>query len=474
MSDAITPVILSGGSGTRLWPLSRQLYPKQLLPLAGEETMLQQTARRVADGALFTAPLIVANDEHRFIVAEQLRLADAPAMATILEPVARNTAPAIALAALRLAADDPERVMLVMPSDHVIEHVAAFHEAVRTGLVAARAGRLVTFGIVPTRPETGYGYVESGPELADAPGVRAVARFVEKPDAGRAAGWIEAGNFFWNSGMFLFRADVFLDELAAHAPDVLAACREAMADCRADLDFERPEAKAFAAAPAISIDYAVMERTGRAALVPADIGWSDLGSWAALWDIAPRDAGGNALFGDVLAEDCTDSLLQAHGAAIAAIGLTDMVVVTTRDAVLVAPKSRAQDVRRIVDRLAAEGRDEHLVHPLVYRPWGSYETTDSGARFQTKRIIVKPGARLSLQKHHHRAEHWVVVQGTARVTCGDTVMLLSENQSTYIPLGEVHRLENPGKIPLHLIEVQSGAYLGEDDIERIEDTYGRV
>lgn len=474
MTEPVTPVILSGGSGTRLWPLSRQLYPKQLLPLAGEETMLQQTARRVADATLFAAPLIVANDEHRFIIAEQLRLVDAAPAAMILEPVARNTAPAITLAALRIAAEDPERVMLVMPSDHVIEDVPAFHDAVRSGLVAARAGHLVTFGIVPTRPETGYGYVESGAALDGAPAVRRVARFVEKPDAARAADYLAAGKFFWNSGMFLFRAGVFLGELAVHAPEILDACRAAMIDCRSDLDFERPDGAAFAKAPAISIDYALMEKTARAALVPADIGWSDLGSWSALWDISPKDDGGNALFGDVLAEDCANSLLQAHGAAIAAIGLVDMVVVTTRDAVLVAPKSRAQEVRRIVERLAAEGRDEHLVHPLVYRPWGSYETTDSGPRFQTKRIIVKPGARLSLQKHHHRAEHWVVVQGTARVTCGEKVMLLSENQSTFIPLGEVHRLENPGKIPLHLIEVQSGAYLGEDDIERIEDTYGRA
>ncbi|MFQ5347008.1 MAG: mannose-1-phosphate guanylyltransferase/mannose-6-phosphate isomerase [Rhodothalassiaceae bacterium] len=469
----IIPVILSGGSGTRLWPVSRHLFPKQLLPLLGERSLLQETAARLSAAHLFAAPILVANEEHRFIIAEQLRQIGVNPAAMLLEPEPRNTAPAIALAALRIAEEDGARLMLVLPSDHVIRDVAAFHAAVEVGAGAAAAGRLVTFGIVPDRPETGYGYIERGRELGETPGVFEVAAFVEKPDAKRAEAFLADGRHAWNSGMFLFSADAYLAELARHAPAMLEACRAAMEGRSPDLGFERPDAAAFSASAADSIDYAVMEKTDRAALVPVDMGWSDVGSWRALWDLAEKDAHGNATFGDVLAEDCTGSLLQAHGPAIAAIGLEDMIVVTTKDAVLVAPKSRAQDVKRLVARLADEGRTEHLSHPLVYRPWGSYETTDAGPRFQTKRIIVKPGAKLSLQKHNHRAEHWVVVQGTARVTCDDKVMLLTENQSTYIPLGAVHRLENPGKIPLHLIEVQSGAYLGEDDIERLEDTYGR-
>ena len=469
----IIPVILSGGSGTRLWPVSRHLFPKQLLPLFGERSLLQETAARLSAEHLFAAPILVANEEHRFIIAEQLRQIGVSPAAMLLEPEPRNTAPAIALAALAIAEEDGSRLMLVLPSDHVIRDVAAFHAAVETGARAAGQGHLVTFGIVPDRPETGYGYVERGAALKRMAGVHAVARFVEKPDAARAADFVSGGKHFWNSGMFLFSADAYLAELGRHAPEMLAACRVAMEGRAPDLGFERPDAAAFAASPADSIDYAVMEKTDRAALVPVDMGWSDVGSWRALWDLAEKDAAGNAMFGDVLAEACAGSLLQAHGPAIAAIGLEDMVVVTTKDAVLVAPKSRAQEVKKLVERLAAEGRTEHLSHPLVYRPWGSYETTDAGPRFQTKRIIVKPGEKLSLQKHHHRAEHWIVVQGTARVTCDDKVMLLTENQSTYIPLGAVHRLENPGRIPLHLIEVQSGAYLGEDDIERLDDTYGR-
>lgn len=470
---AITPVILSGGSGTRLWPVSRRLYPKQLLPLASALSMLQETALRAGPDAGFAAPLIVANDEHRFIIAEQLRAIEVSPEAILLEPEPKNTAPAIALAALRLAGTDPDRLMLVLPSDHVIKDRNAFHATIECARAAAEAGHLVTFGITPERAETGYGYIEAGEPLDQAKGCLRVAAFVEKPDASRAADYLASGRYYWNSGMFLMRAGRYLEELAAHAPGMLDACRAAMDKRRIDLDFERPDATAFAATPSNSIDYAIMEKTDRAAMTPADIGWSDLGSWAALWDIADRDGDGNAVNGDVLAIDVRNSLMRADGPAIAALGVEDMVIVSTKDIVLVTTRERAQEVKRLVDRIEAEGRTEHLLHPLVYRPWGSYETTDAGPRFQTKRIVVKPGEKLSLQKHFHRAEHWIVVQGTARVTCDEEIILLSENESTYIPLGAVHRLENPGKIPLHLIEVQSGAYLGEDDIVRLEDTYGR-
>lgn len=471
--DVIRPAILSGGSGTRLWPLSRKLYPKQLLPLLSELSVLQETVLRLPEARGFSAPLIVANDEHRFIIAEQMRAINIRPAAILLEPEPRNTAPAIALAALHIAEEAPEALMLVLPSDHAIGDEAAFLEAVDRARPAAREGRLVTFGIKPDRPETGYGYIEAGKALPGLGDCRAVTAFVEKPDAARAEAFLKGGRHYWNSGMFLMRADRYLTALERHEPAMLGACRAAMAARRADLDFERPDAEAFRAAPANSIDYAVMEKTPDAAVVLADIGWSDLGSWSALRDVSPHDEAGNAVSGDVLIEDVRDSLLRAHGPAIAAIGVSNLAIVTTKDAVLVTPLERAQDVKRLVARLEREGRSEHLHHPLVFRPWGSYETTDAGPRFQTKRIVVKPGETLSLQKHYHRAEHWIVVQGTARVTCDDKVLLLSENESTYIPLGAVHRLENPGKIPLHLIEVQSGAYLGEDDIERLEDNYGR-
>jgi len=466
----VIPVILSGGSGTRLWPLSREAYPKQFLPLAGEDTMLQATWLRVAPLAT-AAPLVVANEEHRFMVAEQLRLVGCTPAAIVLEPVGRNTAPAIAAAALQAMRDGADPLLLVLPSDHVIADAAAFQAAVRAAEPAASRGQLVTFGIVPTGPETGYGYIRAG--AAGDGGVRAVAEFVEKPDAATAERYVASGEYFWNSGMFLFRASVFLAELERQQPAMLAACRAALDGASRDEDFVRLDKAAFAACPADSIDYAVMEHTAAAAVLPIDVGWNDLGSWSALWAIAGRDADGNAHHGDVLAQDCRNTLAWADGRLVALLGLEDVVVVDTADAVLVAHKDRVQDVKSLVTALKASGRSEPHCHRKVYRPWGSYDSIDVGGRFQVKRITVKPGASLSLQMHHHRAEHWVVVSGTGRVTRGDEVLMLSENQSTYIPLGVKHRLENPGVLPLELIEVQSGSYLGEDDIVRFEDVYGR-
>lgn len=470
---AIHPVILSGGSGTRLWPVSRALFPKQLLPLASDKSMLQETVLRVTDAGIFAAPVIVANDAHRFTIAEQMREIDIVPRAILLEPEGRNTAPAIALAALRLMRDDPDAVMLVMPSDHVIRDKAAFLAAVEVARAAANANMLVTFGITPATPETGYGYIRTGGELKETPGCHAVDAFVEKPDAGTAADYLESGDYLWNSGMFLFRAKAYLDELKSHAPDVLAACENSIVGLEPDLDFERPGEAAFKRSPSISIDYAVMEKTGRAAVVPVDPGWSDLGSWAALWEAGSRDETGNLIQGDVMVQDVKNSLVRSDGPLVSVVGLNDVVVVATKDAVLVTTRERAQEVKGIVGRLKADGRNETAAHTQVFRPWGSYEGTDVGPRFQTKRLIVKPGAKLSLQAHSHRAEHWVVVSGTAKVTCGDRVFTLNEDESTYIPIGEKHRLENPGKIELHIIEVQSGSYLGEDDIIRYEDTYGR-
>ena len=462
------PVILSGGSGTRLWPLSREAFPKQFLALVGSESMLQATWRRVAPLAS-GAPIVVAGEAHRFMVAEQLREAGCEAATILLEPLARNTAPAIAAAALEAVRDGADPLLLVLPSDHVIADADAFRAAVRAASQAAESGALVTFGIVPTGPETGYGYIKA----SAGEGVRAVERFVEKPDAATAAAYVASGDYAWNSGMFLFRASAYLAELERHQPAMLAACREALARARRDVDFVRLDATAFAASPSDSIDYAVMEKTAHAAVLAIDAGWNDVGSWAALWQVAEQDGQGNAHHGDVIAQDCRDTLAWGDGRLLALLGLRDVVVVDTADAVLVAHKDRVQDVKGIVAELKHRARPETGLHRKVYRPWGHYDSVDVGERFQVKRITVKPGAALSLQMHHHRAEHWIVVSGTAKVTRGEEVILLGENQSTYIPLGVKHRLENPGVVPLELVEVQSGSYLGEDDIVRFEDVYGR-
>lgn len=467
------PTILSGGSGTRLWPRSRSNTPKQFLPLAGEETLFQQTARRVAGLPDATPVLTVCAEDHRFMVGEQLQAIGVASDGILLEPVARNTAPAIALAALHVEASDTGGILLVLPADHLIRDVAAFHSAVAAGLPQAEAGGLVTFGIKPSHAETGYGYIRSGAVIDGA--VRRIEAFVEKPDVERAAQYLASGDYLWNSGMFLFRADAYLEALARHAPDILRAARDSYAGATRDLDFIRVDAEPFAKSPSDSIDYAVMEKVDNAAVVPLDCGWSDIGAWSALWDVAERDGEGNASFGDVIALDARDNYLQAaEHRMIAALGIDDLVVVDTADAVLVAHRDRVQDVKQLVDELKAQGRTEHLHHRKVYRPWGSYDSLAVGPRFQVKSIVVKPGASLSLQRHFQRAEHWIVVEGTAEVTCGERTFLLHENQSTFIPLGEVHRLRNPGKSPVELIEVQSGSYLGEDDIERLEDAYGRV
>lgn len=464
----MTPVVLSGGYGSRLWPLSREAYPKQFLPLVGTDTMLQTTWHRMS--ALATsAPIVVSNEDHRFMAAEQLREAGCTPSAILLEPVGRNTAPAIAVAALQAIADGADPLLLVLPSDHVVADAAAFRAAVTSAAPSAEAGKLVTFGIVPTAPETGYGYIRA--EAGD--GVRAVAEFVEKPDAETAAGYLATGAYFWNSGMFLFRASRYLDELERHQPAMLAACKAAFAAAKRDPDFVRLDKAAFEACPSDSIDYAVMEKTSDAAVLPILVGWNDIGSWSALWSVAEQDGDGNAHHGDVIALDCRNTLAWGDGRLVTLLGLDDVVVVDTDDTLLVAHRDKVQQVKDVVAQLKRESRPQASLHRKVYRPWGAYDSIDSGDRFQVKRITVKPGAALSLQMHHHRAEHWIVVRGTARVVCGDQTLLLSENQSTYIPLGTTHRLENPGKVPLELIEVQSGSYLGEDDIVRFEDVYGR-
>lgn len=467
----ILPVIMAGGTGSRLWPLSRQLNPKQFLKLCGDSTLLQQTLSRL-DGLHTSAPSIICNEDHRFMVAEQLRQLTVKNASILLEPVGRNTAPAIALAALNATRNGQDPVMLVLAADHFIANQSAFQEAVKEAEELALQDKLVTFGIVPTQPETGYGYIQRGSALPEQ-GYQ-VARFVEKPDSATAQGYLDSGDYYWNSGMFMFKASVYLQALQEFRPDILDACKRAFEAGSQDLDFVRVDAAAFADCPDDSIDYAVMEKTRDAAVIPLDAGWSDIGSWSALWEIGTKDEQGNVCKGDVLNIGSSNSLVYAESKLVATVGVDNLVVVETKDAVLVAHMDRVQDVKKVVEAIKNDGRHEHMNHREVYRPWGVYDSIENGERYQVKRITVKPGAKLSVQMHHHRAEHWVVVSGTARVTNGDKTFLVTENESTFIPIGEVHALENPGKIPLELIEVQSGSYLGEDDIVRFEDKYGRA
>jgi mannose-1-phosphate guanylyltransferase/mannose-6-phosphate isomerase len=472
-SNLLVPVVLSGGTGTRLWPVSRESFPKQLWPLVSERSLMQETALR-ATGQGFAKPVVVCNEGHRFLIAEQLRTAGIKGARIVLEPVGRNSAPAIAAAALLVAEDDPDAVLWLMAADAAITRPEAMHAALAAAHEAARRGQFVTFGMKPARAETGYGYIEVGAALADAPGAYRVAQFVEKPDAATAAALTADGRHLWNSGMFVFSARTLLEELEKFAPQVLDAVRRAVSARRTDLDFIRLDPAAFEACPSISLDYAVAERTTRAAVVPADLGWSDVGSWHALWELGAKDGDGNVAVGDVVLEGAEGCYARSDGMLTAVVGLKDAVVVTTDDAVLAMHRDCAQDVKKVVERLRAMGRAEATSHKRVYRPWGLYESLISGDRFQVKRIVVKPGEKLSLQKHFHRAEHWVVVAGTAMVTRDDEEIMLRENESVYLPLGAVHRLYNPGRIPLTLIEVQVGSYLGEDDIVRFEDTYGRA
>ncbi len=465
------PVILSGGSGSRLWPVSRESFPKQYWPLLSDRSLIQETIERAA-GAGHAAPILVCNQEHRFLVAEQVRNAGVSAR-IVLEPVGRNSAPAIAAAALLIAQDTPDAVLWMMAADASITNEPALHTALDAAIAAALAGRFVTFGMKPTTPETGYGYIEVGEPLADLPGVHALTRFVEKPDALTAAKLVASGRHLWNSGMFVFTAATLIAELQAHAPAVLAAARAAVAARRTESDFIWLDPEGFAGAPSISLDYAVAEHTRHAAVVPADLGWSDVGSWSALWDLGTKDNDGNVVIGDVLLEGSTHCYARSDGIMTAVVGLEDAVVVVTKDAVLAMHRDHAQQVKTVVDRLRADKRPEAVAHNRMYRPWGFYESLIKGDRFQVKRIVVKPGQQLSLQKHYHRAEHWVVVNGSALVTRDADELLVRENESVYLPLGTVHRLTNPGRIPLTLIEVQSGAYLGEDDIVRFDDNYGR-
>ena len=465
------PVILAGGSGTRLWPLSRKLYPKQFLAFGGELSMLQQSVMRL-EGLQCSSPLLVCNEDHRFLTAEQMRQMGHEDITILLEPEGRNTAPAIALAALHATSHGNDPVLLIMAADHHIQDQQAFHESVSKAADQAGKDWLVTFGIVPGYPETGYGYIQRGQEIQGQ--AYRVERFVEKPDPDTAAAYLKAGDYYWNSGMFMFRAGRYLEELKKFEPDILASCSAALQNARQDMHFVRVDKDAFSSCPSDSIDYAVMEKTQDAAIVPMEAGWSDVGSWSSLWDLLPRDTEGNSCKGDVITLETSNSLILSDNRLVATLGVQDLVVVETKDAVLVTHKNRAQEIKALVNHIKSSGRSEHITHREVFRPWGSYDSIDAGGRYQVKRITVKPGAKLSLQKHHHRAEHWVVVSGTAMVTNGEESFLVTENQSTYIPLGRTHSLENPGKIPLELIEVQSGAYLGEDDIVRFEDIYGRL
>jgi mannose-1-phosphate guanylyltransferase/mannose-6-phosphate isomerase len=466
----LIPVILSGGAGTRLWPLSREMYPKQLLALTSKLTMLQDTVTRLAGIAGAQPPIIVCNEAHRFTVAEQIRTLGMTASAILLEPVGRNTAPAVALAALKAQELDPDAIIVVAPADHVIRDPRVFQGAAETAAALAEEGKLVTFGIVAHAPETGYGYIRR----SDGPGpAYSVAQFIEKPPLDVATQFVASGDYYWNSGMFVFKAARYLAELGVCAPDILEASQAAFAAAKSDLDFSRIDKAEFEKCRSESIDYAVMEKTRDAVVLPLDAGWSDVGSWSSLFDALPADEEGNVLQGDVMVHETHDCYVHSTSRLVAAVGMDDHIIVETKDAVLVAPKDRVQDVKDLVAMIKKAGRSESAWHREVFRPWGSYDSIDNGDRFQVKRLSVKPGGVLSLQMHHHRAEHWIVVQGTARITCNDRTFLLSENESTYIPIGATHRIENPGKVPLRIVEVQSGSYLGEDDIVRFEDNYGR-
>ena len=468
--SAVFPVILSGGAGTRLWPLSREMYPKQLLALTSEHSMLQDTALRLAGIAGARPPLVVCNEAHRFTVAEQLRALDLAPSAILLEPIGRNTAPAVALAALKALELEADATIVVAPADHVIRDARVFQQAAGVASELAESGKLVTFGIVAHAPETGYGYIHRGPGPGPA---YPVAQFIEKPPRATAEQFLAAGDYYWNSGMFVFKAARFLAELGLYAPDILEASRAAYRAARSDLDFVRIDRAAFEACRSESIDYAVMEKTHDAVVLPLDAGWSDVGSWSSLFDALPADEEGNVLHGDVLVHDTHDCYVHSSSRLVTAVGMNEHIIVETKDAILVAPKHRVQDVKELVNMLKKAKRSESAWHREVYRPWGSYDSIDDGDRFQVKHMALKPGGSISLQMHLHRAEHWIVVQGTAKVTCGDQEFLLSENQSTYVPVGAKHRIENPGKVTLHIVEVRSGTYLGEDDIVRYEDNYGR-
>jgi mannose-1-phosphate guanylyltransferase/mannose-6-phosphate isomerase len=466
----LIPVILSGGAGTRLWPLSREMYPKQLLSLTSKHTMLQDTAMRLAAIAGAIPPIVVCNEAHRFTVAEQLRALDMQPSAILLEPAGRNTAPAVALAALKALSIDPDATLVVAPADHVIRDARKFQQAAEVAVALAQHDKLITFGIVAHSPETGYGYIRRGEGAGPA---YPVAQFIEKPPLDVAQQYVATGDYYWNSGMFVFKASQYLAELSSLAPDILAACTAAFQTAKTDLDFIRIDKTEFIKCRSESIDYAVMEKTRDALVLPLDVGWSDVGSWSSLFDVLPADEEGNVLQGDVMIHDTHDCYVHSTSRLVAAVGMEDHIIVETKDAILVAPKDRVQDVKDLVAKLKKSGRTESALHREVFRPWGSYDSVDSGERFQVKRLTVKPGAVLSLQMHHHRAEHWIVVQGAARITRNDETFLLAENESTFIPVGATHRIENPGKVPLHIIEVQSGSYLGEDDIVRFEDNYGR-
>lgn len=475
MKNPILPVIMAGGSGSRLWPLSRQLFPKQFLTLYGNNSMLQETALRLK-GINHKAPLVICNEEHRFSVAEQFRVKGIENSGIILEPFGRNTAPAIALAAIEAMKGGDDPLLLVLAADHVIKNTKAFCQTISNAQSSAMLDKLVTFGIVPTAPETGYGYIKRGQESDGAGEGNAfnVEQFVEKPNLATAQQYVDSKEYYWNSGMFMFKASIYLQELKKHQPEIYTACENAMSQTQSDIDFVRIDQTAFEQCPDDSIDYAVMEKTAQAVVVPMDCNWSDVGSWSALWDIQEKDSDGNVAIGDTITIDTKNSYINADNKLVATIGLEDVVVVETKDAVLVADKSKVQQVKQVVEQLKQSNRIESSSHREVYRPWGKFDSVDEAKRFKVKRITVKPGAKLSLQMHHHRAEHWVVVSGTAKVKNGDSELILTENQSTYIPIGAVHSLENPGKVDLELIEVQSGSYLGEDDIVRFEDKYGRA